>query len=110
MLEAKHPTPKPILRRVVGWVLVVPLLVSFLRLPFPLGWFLILGSIAASVYGVRFAWRNASRRVTVFALVVTLLNVLSLVMMGYASVVMALYRTFWLYWSPYYSNWVYWNF
>ncbi|KRP46183.1 hypothetical protein SAMN04490190_2501 [Pseudomonas libanensis] len=101
---------KPILRQVVGWVVVVPLLVSFLRLPFPLGWFLIVGSIAASVYGVRFALRHASRRVTFFALVMTVLNVISSVMIGYASVPMALYRITWLYWYPYYSSWIYWNF
>lgn len=110
MLEAKQPTPKPILRQVVGWVVVLPLLVSFLTLPFPFGWLLILGSIAASVYGARFAWRNASRRVTVFALVVSLLNVLSLVLIGHGSVLMGLYRISWFYWYPYYSSWVYWNF
>lgn len=110
MLEAKHPTPKPILRQVAGWVVVLPLLVSFLTLPFPLGWFLAFGSIAASVYGVRFASRHASRRVMVLALVITLLNVLSLAMLSHASVLMALYRIAWIYWYPYYSDWVYWNF
>lgn len=100
---------KPILRQVVGWVVVVPLLVSFLRLPFPLGWFLILGSTAASIYGVRFASRHASRRVTFFALTMTVLNVISLAI-GHASVLVALYWISWLYWYPYYSSWVYWNF
>ena len=110
MLETRHPTPKPILRQVAGWVVVLPLLVSFLTLPFPLGWFLALGSIAASVYGVRFASRHASRSVTLFAWVISLLNVLSLVMIGHASVLMGLYRISWFYWYPYYSSWVYWNF
>ncbi|NVZ68595.1 hypothetical protein [Pseudomonas costantinii] len=110
MIESKQHTPKSILRQVVGWVLVLPLLVSFVRLPFPLGWLLGLGAIAASAYGVRLARRHASRRVTVFALIVTLLNVISLVVMGTASVLMALYYVTWIYGYPHYSSWVYWNF
>ena len=109
MHEAKGTTPKPILRQVVGWVVVLPLLVSFVRLPFPFGWLLALGSIAASAYGVWFALRYASRRVAVFALATTLLNVLSLVI-GHASALVALYWICWFYWYPYFSNWVYWHF
>ncbi|NVZ19563.1 hypothetical protein [Pseudomonas costantinii] len=110
MLESKQHTPKAILRQVIGWVLVLPLLVSFVRLPFPLGLVLGLGAIAASAYGVRLARRHASRRVTVFALIVTLLNVISLVVMGTASVLMGLYYVAWIYGYPHYSSWVYWNF
>ncbi|RMP62330.1 hypothetical protein ALQ18_01196 [Pseudomonas marginalis pv. marginalis] len=91
MLEPEQHTPNPVLRKVVGWVLVLPLLASFVTLPFPLSLFLVLGVIAASAYGVRLAVRHASRRVTVFALIVTVLNVISLVLMGTASVLMALY-------------------
>ena len=93
-------TLKPILRQVVGWVLVVPLLVSLVRLPFPLGLALALGAIVASAYGVRFARRHASRRVTVLALIGTLLNAISLVVLGTASWLMVLY----------YLSRVYWNF
>ena len=84
----------------VGWVLIVPLLVSLVRLPFPLGPALALGAIVASAYGVGFARRHASRRVTVLALICTLLNVVSLVGLGSASWLMALY----------YLSRVYWNF
>ncbi|TFF09118.1 hypothetical protein EXW72_09275 [Pseudomonas sp. BCA14] len=110
MLEPGQCTPKPILRQVVGWVVVLPLLVSFVRLPFPFGLFLALGSIVASAYGVWLARRHASRRVTVFAWGVTLLNATSLILTGNASVLVALYWTAWLYGYPYYSNWVYWTF
>ena len=112
MLEPEHPTPKPVLRQVVGWVLVLPFLVSWVRLPFPfpLGMLPALGVIAASVYGVRFAWHHASRRVTMFALIVTLLNAISWVMLSTASVLMALCILLWLYWYPYFANWFYWNF
>lgn len=109
MSEPEQHTQKPILRQVVGWVVVLPLMVSFVRLPFPLGLLLALGVIAASMYGVRFARRHASRRVTAFALVTTLLNVVSSIAMGETSILMGLYRISWLYGYPYYSNWVYWN-
>ena len=109
MLDTKKATPKIILCQVAGWVLVLPLLVSFVRLPFPLGLLLESGMIAASAYGVRFAWRHATPGVAVFALFVTLLNVISMVMLSTASVLKALYIIAWLYWYPYYSNWVYWN-
>ncbi|CAH0131465.1 hypothetical protein SRABI64_00057 [Pseudomonas carnis] len=109
MLDTKKATPKIILCQVAGWVLVLPLLVSFVRLPFPLGLLLESGVIASSAYGVRFAWRHATPRVAVFALFVTLLNVISMVMLSTASVLKALYIIAWLYWYPYYSNWVYWN-
>ncbi|MEN5150267.1 hypothetical protein [Pseudomonas orientalis] len=91
MLEPHQRTPTPILRQVIGWVLVLPLLVSLARLPFPIGLGLALGTIAASFYGVLFASRHASRRVTFFALVITLLNVASLVLLSTASMLMALY-------------------
>ena len=76
------------------------MLVSLVRLPFPLGLALALGAIVASAYGVRFARRHASRRVTVLALIGTLLNAISLVVLGTASWLMVLY----------YLSRVYWNF
>ncbi|MBW1246289.1 hypothetical protein I7860_06295 [Pseudomonas tolaasii] len=109
MLEPTQRTPKHVLRQVTGWVLVLPLLVSFLSLPFPFGGVLALGSIAASVHGTRFARRCASRGVAMFALIITLLNVISLVGISEASLLKGLYRISWLYGYPYYSNWVYSN-
>lgn len=109
MLEPEQRTPKPILRQVVGWVVVLPLMASFVRLPFPLSLPLVVGVIAAAVYGVRFAWRHASRRVTVLALIVTLLNLVSLVAIGYFSILAGLYQLSRVYGYPYYSEWLYWN-
>ena len=110
MHEPKQHTPKAIQHRVVGWVLVLPLLISFLRLPYPFGMLLGLGSIAASAYGIRLARQLANRRLTVFASIITALNVISLVLMGTASFLKALYYISWIYWYPHYTNWVYWNF
>ncbi|RUQ44283.1 hypothetical protein D8M30_17075, partial [Corynebacterium pseudodiphtheriticum] len=86
MLEPGQRTPTPILRQMVGWVLVLPLLVAWVKLPFPLGMLLSLGSIAASAYGVWRARRYASRRVTRLAWVVIVLNVSSWVLTANASV------------------------
>jgi hypothetical protein len=91
MHTPKQHTPKAIQRQVVGWVLVLPLLVAFLKMAFPFGLFLGLATIAASIYGVVFAKRHASRGMTLFALIVTLLNVISWLMLSTASVLMALY-------------------
>lgn len=101
MIEPKQHTSTPVLRQVLGWVLVVPLLVALVRLPYPLGLGLALGSIAASVYGVWFARRHASRGVTLLALVVTVLNIVSLYLMGTASLLMALYYIGWYYGRPF---------
>lgn len=107
-MSEPHPrTPKPILRQVIGWVVVLPLLVSLVRLSFGVSLALALGAIAASVYGVVFASRHASRRVTLFALITTLLNVVSWVMLSTASVVMALYFILRVYGYSYLSHWVY---
>ena len=106
MLPPAQRTPRPILRKVLGWVLVAPLLLSFLRLPYPLGIVLALASIAASVYGARFAQLHATRRVTVFAVIITVLNIASFFVIGTASVLKALYWFSWLYGYPYYANWV----
>lgn len=110
MREPAQRTPKHILRQVIGWVLVLPLLVSFLSLPFPLGLLLTLGSITASAYGATFASRCASRGVTVFAWIITLLNVISLFGVGEFSLLKGLYRISWFYWYPYYAEWFYWSF
>ncbi|KMT57284.1 hypothetical protein [Pseudomonas fildesensis] len=110
MLEPNQPTPKPVLRQVVGWVVVLPLLMSLLWLKPPLGLLLTLASVITSVYGMRFTWRHASRQVAVFALIVTSLNVVSALLMGTGSVLKAVYNIGWVYAYAYYSHWVYWNF
>jgi hypothetical protein len=110
MLEPGQPTPKFIVRQVFGWVLVLPLLVSFIKLPFPLALVLSLGVLAASLYGVQLARRHASRRVALFAAIVTALNGASFLAMSTPSVLKALYYIVWLYAYPHYSNWAYWSF
>jgi hypothetical protein len=48
MIEPKEHASTPVLRQVLGWVLVLPLLVALVRLPYPWGLGLALGSIVAS--------------------------------------------------------------
>ena len=98
MIEPKRHTSKPVLRQVLGWVLVLPLLAALLRLTYP---FWLIVPIAASVYGVWFARCHASRRVTVLALVVAVLNIVSVFLMGTASLLQALYYIGWYYWRPF---------
>ncbi|WLH91780.1 hypothetical protein PSH87_07235 [Pseudomonas sp. FP453] len=110
MPESKQHTPKPLLRQVVGWVLVLPLLLSFVKLPFLLGPVMAAGSVAGSVYGVLLARRHASRRVVMFALIITLFNILSFVVLRTGSLLVAGYYTFRLFAYPHLYSWVYWNF
>ncbi|WP_141064226.1 hypothetical protein [Pseudomonas lactucae] len=110
MLEPGQHTPKPILRQVVGWVLVLPFLLALVRLPYPLGLLLASGSIAASAYGTWVAWHHASRRVSGLALVTTVLNTVSFGLIGTASLPMGLYYISRLYWYPPLSSWIHWNF
>lgn len=99
MPEPGKSTPKPLLCQVLGWVLVVPLIISFVRLPYPLGLIMALGVLVASIYGVWLASRHATRRVVLFALIVTLLNTISLVVMGTASLLKAVFYLVWVYWN-----------
>lgn len=110
MPESKIRTPKPILREVVGWVLVVPLLLSFVKPPFLLGSVIAAGSIVGSVYGVLLARRHASRRVVVFTAIITLLNIISFVLLGTGSLLKALYVVIRLFTSAHIYDWIYWNF
>lgn len=110
MPKSKQHTSKPMLHQVVGWVLVLPLLLSFVKLPFLLGSVIAAGSIVGSVYGVLLARRHASRRVVVFAAIVTLLNIISFLLFSTGSLLKALYFTFRLFGYPYLYEWAYWNF
>ena len=91
--EQKQQSPKQVLSQVIGWVVILPLLVSFVRLPLPFPWTMLpaLAALAASVYGVRFARRHASQRVTVMALIATVLNTVSFLGLSTASFLKALY-------------------
>ncbi|WP_219266220.1 hypothetical protein [Pseudomonas sp. Xaverov 259] len=106
MPEPEQHTHNSALRQVVGWVVVLPLMVTFVRLPFPFGLLLSLGALAASAYGTKLAWQYASRPMAVLTSIATLLNTISLFLLSTPSVLMALYTVFRYFLYPLFSNWL----
>lgn len=98
--HSRHPTYK-----VIGLVLILPLMISLMRL----GGTGVLLALAISAYGVWFAIRYANTRMKVVAVVVTLLNALSAVMLATPSMLMALYYIAWFYAYPAFAEWLYWR-
>ncbi|QJI27748.1 hypothetical protein HKK55_03175 [Pseudomonas sp. ADAK18] len=110
MLSSNQHGSKAVLRKVVALVLLLPLLVTLVKLPTLLAITMSMTAIASSIYGVWFAISNAGRWLTIFAVIITLLNLLSMATLGTPSVLRALYIIVWLYAYPPFSNWLYWNF
>ena len=98
--HSRHPTYK-----VIGLVLILPLMISLMRL----GGTGVLFALATSAYGVWFAVRYASTGLKVTAVLVTLLNILSTVLLSTPSVLMALCYIAWLFAYPAFSEWLYWR-
>ena len=98
--HSRHPTYK-----VIGLVLVLPLMISLMRL----GGTGVLLALASSAYGSWFAARYASKGLTVTAVLFTLLNLVSTVMLSTPSVLMALGYITWLFAYPALYEWLYWR-
>ncbi|KAA0943431.1 MULTISPECIES: hypothetical protein [unclassified Pseudomonas] len=109
MFSPNQRSSGPVIRKVVGLVVLLPLLLTLVKLPFFLAITMSLTAIASSFYGFWFAVRNAGRWLAAFAGAMALLNLISLIAMGTPSVLKGLYYIAWLYGYPIYSNWAYWN-
>lgn len=110
MPSPKQPDSRAVLRKVLALVILLPLLVSLVRLPLGLAMVVSLAAIAASAYGFWFAVRNARGWLVMFAGVMTLLNFASLIALASPSVLKGLFSIAWVYGYSYFSNWAYWNF
>ena len=98
--HSRRPTYK-----VIGLVLILPLMISLMRL----GATGVVLAIATSADGVWFAAQQANRGLTATAVAITLLNLVSAVMLSTPSVLMALGYIAWLYAYPPLSEWDYWR-
>ena len=98
--HSRHPAYKTI-----GFVLILPLMIALMGL----GGVGVLLAIATSGYGIWFATKQASTGLTATAVIITLLNLVSLVMLSTPSVLMALGYIAWLYAYPSLSEWLYWR-
>ncbi|MGY2375033.1 hypothetical protein ACW9IB_11060 [Pseudomonas sp. SDO524_S393] len=90
--------------KVLGLVLIVPLMISLMKL----GTTGVIVALASSVYGVWFAAHHASKGLTVMAAIISGLNLVSTVMFSTSSVLIALGHIAWLYAYPPLSEWRYW--
>lgn len=98
--HSRRPTYK-----VIGLVLILPLMISLMNL----GGTGVLIALATSAYGVWFATRYASKGLVVTAVLATLLNLVSTVMLSTPSVLMAVGYIVWIYAYPAVSEWFYWR-
>lgn len=107
MLPKVQKTSTRTLRKVVGFILIIPLLLPLMRMPFGLGRYAAIAAVAGSLYGAWYAWRHASRGLAIGATIMALLNLGSLVAMGTASIAWFVFNIAWVYGA---NNWTYWRF
>ncbi|MGY2291774.1 hypothetical protein ACW9H6_18545 [Pseudomonas sp. SDO528_S397] len=109
MNHTASPRPGSIARKVIGLVVVLPLLLALARLPFGLALAVSLVAVASSAYGAWLASRQGGRVLVAFATAMALLNLTSLVMLSTPSVLMGLYYLGWSYGYPMFSHWYDWH-
>ncbi len=97
---------KHIVKKVVGLVLIIPLLLPLAPIPFGLGRLASLAAVGGSIYGAWYAKQNASRGVAVGACVMALLNACSLAALGTPSIIWLIYFVSWAYGS---GRWIHWG-
>jgi hypothetical protein len=95
------------LRKVVGLVLLIPLLLPLTPIPFGLGREASLAVVAGSIYGAWYASQHASRAVAIGAGTLALLNLASFLAVSMPSIVWFIFQVIWAYGS---GNWIHWNF
>ncbi len=108
MLPRGQKTPRPVFRKVVGLVLIIPLLAPLMPLPpLGLGGLGSIATVAGSIYGAWYARQHASRGLTIVAAIIALLNVGSLVALSTPSIAWFIFQVSWVYGS---GNWIHWRF
>ncbi|MBN2990815.1 hypothetical protein JWR97_04440 [Pseudomonas cedrina subsp. fulgida] len=107
MLPPVQKTSARTLRKVVGFVLIIPLLLPLMPIPFGLGRYAATAAVAGSFYGAWYAWRHAGGGLAIGAILVALLNLGALVAMGPPSIVWFVVYVAWAYGS---GSWIHWRF
>ncbi|MBV4454333.1 hypothetical protein [Pseudomonas azadiae] len=87
MLPHTQKTSTQAFRKVVALVLIIPLLLPLMRAPLGLGRYVAIATVGGSLYGAWYAWQHTSRSLAIGATLMALLNLLSLVAMGTASII-----------------------
>ncbi|MCF5143384.1 hypothetical protein FEM54_21360 [Pseudomonas edaphica] len=99
-------TESQVVRKVVGLVLIIPLLLPLTPIPFGLRSLASIAALAGSIYGVWYSRQNASRGITLCATALALLNLGSWVALSTPSIVWFIYFVAWAYGS---GNWIHWS-
>lgn len=98
--HSRHPGYK-----IIGFVLILPLMISLMGL----GGVGALLALATSGYGIWFAAKHASKGFTATAVIITLLNLVSTVMLSTPSVLLAMGYLAWVYGQAPIYEWLYWR-
>ncbi|WP_141231041.1 hypothetical protein [Pseudomonas sp. Irchel 3F5] len=99
MLLSRTPAPGQRLRyKVIGYVLILPLAVSLVKLPPALALATAGAAVILGLYGAYLAASQGSRTLAFFAGTTAALNTLSLIALGTASAVIGGYWLAWIGW------------
>lgn len=107
MLPRGQKTSRQVLRKVVGLVLIIPLLLPLTPIPFGLGRVASIAAVAGAFYGAWYARQHASRGLTIGAAIIALLNLGSVVALSTPSIIWFIFLVSWVYGS---GNWIHWRF
>ncbi|MGH8383283.1 hypothetical protein [Pseudomonas sp.] len=91
LLNNTHDPQKRPMHQVVGLVLVIPLLISFVKLPLLMSPIAAIAAVLGSAYGAHLARQQNSHKLVVFAWTMAILNALSVIAMSTPSAAMGLY-------------------
>ncbi|TFY91781.1 hypothetical protein DYL59_04700 [Pseudomonas kairouanensis] len=100
-------TSRQAVRKVVGLVLIIPLLLPFIQIPFDLKGLPSIATLAGSFYGAWYARQHTSRGVAISAGGLALLNFGSWLVLSQPSIVWFIVQVAWAYGS---GNWIHWRF
>ncbi len=107
MLPCGQKTSTQVFRKVVGLVLIIPLLAALMPIPpIGLGSFVLIAAVAGSIYGAWYARQHAGRGLAIGAAIIALLNLGSLVALSTPSIAWFVYLVSWVYGS---GNWIHWR-
>ncbi|MBD8095647.1 hypothetical protein IFR08_03575 [Pseudomonas fluorescens] len=94
-------------RKVVGLVLIIPLLLPLTPIPFGLRPMAVAATLAGSVYGAWYSMRHTSRGVAFSAIMLALLNLGAWVAMSVPSIIWLIFYVAVAYGS---GHWIHWRF
>ncbi|KRP66120.1 hypothetical protein [Pseudomonas orientalis] len=107
MSSPKQENSRQAVRKVIGLVLIIPLLLPLTPIPFGLGRMASIAALVGSVYGAWYSTQHTHRGVAISATVLALLNVGAWLAMSAPSIIWLIIHVAVAYGS---GSWIHWNF